>query len=195
MKITARKTGNNIPIIDVEILTDHPFFHSEYFPEGVAAAYNPEDVNLPKRPVISKDKNRIEQWMIDDFEAFVEDVETLCEVNYGLVLTYSNVSKDHSHYYNYLAKDEEGNVIVKFRLRLRVSNHPPKRSLDQKKNKKAELLSEKLNELLSKGDIKKLRTYTKIITVNDEYYDSYDEAFEEIDQLLEEAVAKMQKGK
>lgn len=52
-------------------------------------------------------------------------------------------------------------------------------------------MSEKLHELLSEKDISKLRAYTKIITVNDSYYDSYEQAFDDIDQILEDAVSKM----
>lgn len=129
--------------VNIEAFVDHLFFHDEYFSNEIVAVYDPKDFSLPTQPVIAKDKERIKSWMVDDFEAFVSDIETLCEVNYNLVLTYTSVSENHSHCYNYLAKDSEGNAIAKFRLRLRISNHSPKRSPSQKHNKKEELMSEK----------------------------------------------------
>ena len=105
MKRYIRTTDTTI--LDVIIYTDHPAF---YEGADVAAAIDVSKLNLPTRPVISKDLDKIEQWMIDDFESFMETVESICEENYGLIGVYKNVSDDHSHYYNYLATDGEGNT-------------------------------------------------------------------------------------
>lgn len=178
-------------VIDVEIFADHPLLHLDLDDPEVVASVDLTKYSFPDRPVISKDKARVVQWMVDDFESFMENVEWLCEEDLNLVGVYRNVSDDHSYYYNYLAKDENGKIIAKFRLRLRISNHLPKRSKSQRQNKKAELDSEKLHELLSEQDISKLTTYAKVIIVNDEKYDSYEEAFDDVKSILEHAVEVM----
>lgn len=181
--------------LDVTIFADHPIFYLYDEGEGIVAAFDSAKYNLPTGPVISRYKNRITQQMIDDFESFMEDVEILCEEDYNLVGTYKHVSNDHSYYYNYLAKDDEGNIIVKFRLRLRISNHLGRKSKKQKYNKNQEAASEKLKEMLSDEDIRKLKKYTKTITINNEIFVSYEEAFEAIDSLLSNAVQVMKKGR
>lgn len=180
--------------VNIDIFADHPLFYLDSEGEGIVAAIDVSKYNLPTGPVISRYRNRITQQMIDDFEAFMEDVESLCEDNYGLIGTYKHVSDDHSYYYNYLAKDSKGDVIIKFRLRLRISNHPAKKGKKQKYNKNAELASQKLKEMLSDDEIRKLRKYTKIITINDEEYSSYEEAFEQVDSIVASAVKVMTRG-
>lgn len=162
-----------------------------YSIDAEIAASDISRFKLPEGPVISDNREELTQQMIDDFEAFMDDVEILCEENYGLIGTYKNISNDHSHYYNYLAKDENGNIIVRFRLRLRASNHLPKRTKQQQQNKKAELQSEKLRSLLDDSQIKKLRPHTLIITINDKRVPSYQAAFEQIDEVIGHAVEIM----
>lgn len=174
------------------MFVDHLLLHVDDFSK-ITATIDRSEYNLPNRPIIVKDRNRVEGWMINDFEAFVEDAEDLCEHRHDLILTYKNVSDYNSHYYNYLATDKEGNVIAKIRLRLRIADHDPKRSKEQKQHKKEELDSGKLNELLTKEQIKDLTSYTKIITVNDSKYDSYEEAFSDVYNILERAVNVMKK--
>lgn len=184
--------NNQVPELVITVTTDHPLLHIDQFDDDyVFSTVDLSKYDLPDRPVISKDRNRVTQHMIDDFEGFVEDVELLCEEDYGLVLTYENTSDDHSHYYNYLATDEEGNIVMRLRLRLRISNHPPKRSKQQKAHKSDELNSPKLHELLDEESIKNLTKYTKIITVNDETYPSYRAAFQDVNQIIEHAVEVM----
>lgn len=184
----------NIPELTITVTADHPIFYlGDLDGDHISATVDLSRYNLPNRPVISKDKNKVTQWMIDDFDGFVEDVELLCEEDYGLVLVYQNESDDNSHYYSYLATDEEGNVIAKLRLRLRISNHPPKSSKAQKAHKKEELQSEKLNELLDENQILKLHNYTKIIIVNDEVFDSYREAFDRANDVIGHAVEVMKR--
>ena len=109
---------------------------------------------------------------------------------YNIFELYSN---DHSHYYNYIAKDDKGNVIVNIRLRLRISNHPAKRTSSSQKQKKDEINSEKLQEMFSKQQISKMDPYPKVIIVNDDIYNDYDEAFADVEQQIEGAVIKMKK--
>lgn len=187
------KETNMLPIVvNIDVIADHPILDPNY---TVAASEHLPKNPLPSGPVISKDRNRITQRMIDDFESFMDNIEWLCEETYGLIGTYKNVSEDHSHYYNYLAADEDGNIIVKFRLRLRISNHKAKRTEQQQRNKKEETESARLKELLTDEQIKKLRSYAKLITVNDEEYSSYEDAFDDIDNIVGDAVEVMTRRK
>lgn len=196
MKRHIKSSNQVVPEIFIEVTADHPILHVTHFDDDhVAATVDLSKYDLPDRPVISKDRNKVTQWMIDDFDGFVEDVELLCEEDYGLMLIYQNESNDNSHYYSYLATDEDGTVIAKLRLRLRISNHRPKRSKAQESHKKEELQSEKLHELLDEDQILKLRNYTKVIVVNNEIYDSYSEAFERVNDVIAHAVEVMKRGR
>lgn len=194
MKIYAskQKITESYPIIDIEVYADHPIFWSN--DSEIAAAIDLTKYDLPKGEMIAKDKARVTGHMIDDFDSFVERVEDLCEEDYELILTYKNVSDDHSYYYNYLATDSEGNITVDIRLRLRISNHSPKRSKEQRRHKDEELESERLHELLSDYEISKLTKYPKIIVVNDERFETYEDAFEAVNEIIEDAVAVMRKN-
>ena len=136
----------------------------------------------------SKEKKRITQEMIDEFEAFVERIEDLCEDEYNLILTYKNASNDYSHYYNYLVKDEEGNIVAKFRIRLRISNHSAHRNEQQIKHKKEETRTEIIRQLLTQQQINKMRPYPILIEVNDEEFETYEDAFDTIDERLQRAI-------
>lgn len=185
MKIYAKGKVSSSLILYIEVRANYP-----EFPGGIAAA-DISDFDLPKGKVISKYKEKVTQEMVDDFESFMDNVEILCEENYQLVGTYKNVSSDHSHYYNYLAQDDEGNIVVDIRLRLRISNHSPKRTKTQQQNKKQELRSEELKRLLTPDQIQNLRPHTVIITVNDSVYDSYEDAFADVDRRIGRAVEIM----
>lgn len=174
--------------IDVVVTVDHPLLTKEDFDKYVAAAYNPEDFDIPTGPVISRDRNKITQEMISDYECFVDDVESLCTDNYGLIMTYQNESDDLSHYYNYLATDKDGNVVAKLRFRLRVANHPARRSKQQKFNKNSELDSEEIKTLLTEKQLSTIRPYTKEVIVNNEIFSSYREAFDYVDRVVSRAV-------
>lgn len=190
MKIYIKSSKSNSFILDIEVTTYSPILTSDSESEIAASSEAP---NLPKRPVISKDKNKIKQWMIDDFASFVESVESLCEQKYKLVGTYKNASKDNSYYYNYLAQDDAGNIIIDCRLRLRISNHDAHSTKEQQHNKKSELNSERLHELLTQQQIDKLTPYAKVIVINDEIFDDYDEAYFHVVDVIDHAVKVMKR--
>ena len=76
-------------------------------------------------------------------------------------------------------------------MRLRISNHPASRTPEQKKHKKEELNSPKLNDLLTYEQIRKLRKYPVTIIVNSEKFDSYGVAINFILDDIEDAVDVM----
>lgn len=180
-------------VINVDVVAYHPLL-VEYLSDRISADVNLSEYKLPDGKLISKEKEKITSEMVSDFHAFMEDVELFCENNCDLIGTYKNISDDNSYYYNYLATDDNGNIIIDYRLRLRVSNHLPKKSKQQNKHKTEELDSEKLKELLDIDEISKLKTYTKIITVNDEQYDDYIDAFESVCDIIENAVKVMKRN-
>lgn len=183
-------------IINVEVIAYHPILELDeiFVSPEVVASRDLSDYKIPSGPIISMNKNKITQHMKSDFEAFMEDVELFCENNCNLIGIYKNVSEDNSYYYNYLATDSEGNIIVNFRLRLRISNHEPGRDQGQKDRKDSELESKPLKELLSPEEILKLKTYTKIILVNDEIYPDYETAMDDVFDTIEDASEKMRKN-
>lgn len=146
---------------------------------------------IPDGPLMPADKNiQVSEQQIIDYETFIEDVEDMLKERHELKLIYENKSKDYSNYYTFLAVDENGNPYFRFRLRLRVSTHDPRRSSAQK----AEIAKEEqaVEEYL-KGK-KKPNKMTKIIVVNDESeYDSYLDAFVDICNIVDKAIEKMRR--
>ena len=118
-------------VINVDVVAYHPLL-VEYLSDRISADVNLSEYKSPDGKLISKEKEKITSEMVSDFHAFMEDVELFCENNCNLIGTYKNISDDNSYYYNYLATDDNGNIIIDYRLRLRVSNHLPKKSKQQK---------------------------------------------------------------
>lgn len=180
---------NTIPyVIEVEI---YAYNLLSEFISSIAASRDLSKYELPEGPVIEKTRNLITSKMETDFESCMEAVEDFCEENMKLIGTYKNVSSDNSYYYNYLATDENGDIIIDYRMRLRISNHPASRTAEQKKHKKEELNSSKLNDMLTYEQIRKLRKYPVTIIVNSEKFDNYGIAINFILDDIEDAVDVM----
>ena len=179
---------NNVYVIDVEVTAYHPLFS---FMEDIAASRDLSKYEIPTGPVIAKDKKRITDRMEIEFESCMITVEDFCQENLGLIGTYKNVSQDNSYYYNYLATDEDHNIIIDYRMRLRISNHPASSTPEQRQHKKNEEKSPKLNDLLTYEQIKKLRKYYVNIIVNDETFDTWGKAINGILDDIEAAVEVM----
>lgn len=99
---------------------------------------------------------------------------------------YKNNSEYNSFYFGILAKDADENLIADFDFTLRISIHDSSRtpgSQSEKKKQKA-----KLKEVLKFAKTKHLRTS---VTVNDKAFDSWMDAFLEIDADIEHAVEIM----
>lgn len=157
--------------------------------EILSASY--KGLYIPDGEVIPGDKDAIiSEQLLADYEDFVESVEDLLIDNYGLELTYFDNSENNSYYYNFLAKDASGSIVLKFRLRLRISNHKAHRTKEQQKHKKEEVKSP---ELLKFTHGKSLIPYAKTIIVNNKTYNSYLDAIEDIDDQVQVWIKNMTK--
>lgn len=144
------------------------------------AASELHGIHIPDGELMSGIRGDIpSEQMVADYEDFIEAVEDLLQDYYGLILVYKSKSVDYSKYYNFLACDESGNALFRIRLRLRISNHNPRRSKESQKHKKEEKESEKLLNLLNGRPMPK--AYPKSIIVNSTEFNSYEEAFKYID--------------
>ena len=152
---------------------------------------NYKGLYIPEGELIPGEKDVvISEQLLADYEDFVDSVEDLLIDNYGLELTYFDTSENNSYYYNFLAKDNSGKAILKFRLRLRISNHKAHRTKEQQQHKKEETKSP---ELLKFTHGKSLIPYAKTIIVNNTSYNSYLDAIEDIDEQVQEWVKKLTK--
>ena len=162
----------------------------------VIYSYSGESSNIaaseyvgPRGPVISGDKGAIiDEQEEADYWAFIETIEDLLEGHHELQLIYKSQSEDYSKYYSFLAKDDAGNVLFNFRLRLRISNHAPHSTQHQKANKAAEKRAVAPYLKGHKPDI-----LTKIIVVNNHKYTDYLDAYMYIKKEVDRWVKIMQR--
>ena len=147
--------------------------------------------SVPDGPVIDGTKGVVlSAQVIADYEAFIVSIEDLCTEYYGLKIIYQNASEDYSHYYSFLATDDEGNVKLKFRLRLRVSNHPAHRSKLSQKHKKEETQSPEYKKYVVG---KPPQPLFRQILVNNQEYSNYVQAFADICNILDECMETLSK--
>ena len=163
--------------VEVEIASPLPVDCSALNLHGI-------DLNVPDGDVISPERHLINSQAIADYEAFVENLEILLEDYYELELYYKNASENNSWYMSFLAKDAGGKVLAKFNVRLRISNHPARRTAQQKKQKKEEKQQLMRYKGLTQSQLNKIRPFTKSIVVNSETYADYDEATMAIDEAM-----------
>jgi len=183
---TYIKTSDSILPVHIDIVVE-----IEYYDPVPVAAAEYKGFSIPDGPVITGIPDAIlDSQAIADFDAFLESVEDLCTEYYDLEIYYKNVSPYHSCYFGMLAKDCEGNVVLDFDFSLRISNHEPHRSENSQKHKKERQAA--LNQI-TQG--KKPRPITKIITVNAEEVDSYEEAYMKVDAIIERVVDIMTRRK
>lgn len=179
---------NDVKSFDIYVDIEYPLAYLDF--DEICSSIDLDMYDIPSGVVISRLKDNSSQ-ALEDYDAFVENIEDLLIDVYGLELTYFNDSDDNSRYYNFLAKDSSGNIKFRFRLRLRISNHSSHRTKEQIHNKKEELDSPELKRLLTEDQIRKLQPYFKSIIVNDERYSSYEEAYLDINDKIENWVRIM----
>lgn len=156
--------------------------------EMSVAASTYRGYTLPDGPLMPPNKqDPVTKQQIIDYETFLQDVIDFLEDNCNLKVIYKNKSPDKSLYRTFLAKDSKGNLLFKFKTRLRVSAHNPHRTKQQQANVKNE---ERATAHYFEGK-KKPRKMTKIITVNSETYSSYFEAFADICDTVDNCLEVM----
>lgn len=163
---------NNIPKnfnIEVEIIP-------KYSTEEMKAAMKKS--NWTTDDVICGIRKAVFTYQIKvDYEAFIESLQDLMTEYYGFIVTAVSESGQSPYDYSISAADKNNEICYIFRLNLRISEN--KESMFQSKGKCDELIKD-----ISKDP----RPYTKIITINNENYDSYEKAFVDIVEQIEESI-------
>ena len=168
---------------DIEILLDiYPY--NDLIAASEYKGYNFPDGELPP----AKEGVKWSEQITEDYNAFLDTLELMLTEYYKFEVYYEKLSKDHSKYLGMVAKDSDGNLILKFNLNLRVSNHKAHRNEKSQFNKKE---AKKALAKLTNG--KRLRPTLLYVKVNDEEFDSYDEAVEYIDSQIERKLEFMRK--
>ena len=151
--------------------------------EVAAATYKGHEIPEGKLPPADKDAI-VNSQVWSDYQSFIETVEDFLEY-YNLDIYYKNNSDYNSFYWSALAKDDNGNDLFDFTIRLRVSTHPAHRTKQSQQNKKQE--KEELAKLAKK---KRVNPLPIIITINDKStkFENYMDAIVYIDTALEHAL-------
>jgi len=185
-KYITKADVTTIPL-HFDIVVDITYFDESSSDTVVATEY--KGFQIPDGPLISGIPGAVlDSQALIDYEDFIESVTDLITDYYELDIYYKNTSSDHSNYFGMLAKNDKGEVILDFDFTLRVSNHDPHRSSQSQQHKKER--KEALNKI-TKG--KKTKPITHSIVVNSEIYNSYIEAYADIDKLIEGVVEVMKR--
>lgn len=167
---------------DIEVVVE---LDSEY-----VAASEYKEFHLPDGPLISSDRTKVvTDQMEQDYEDFIEAVTSLLEDRYHMLVVIHDSYPDYSNYYNVLARDSDGNLLFKFRLKLRISTHKAKRSHGSQKHKKDETKVPEWNEVLNGKPMPEI--YPKTIFVNSEQFETYEQAFMRIEDVVEHCLEVM----
>lgn len=170
-------------IFDVELTPDN---------SGEVAAATYKGHYIPEGDLPPADKKTIVNSQVwSDYQAFIESVEDFIEAC-DLHIYYKNDSDYNSFYWSALAKDSEGNDLLDFTVRIRISTHNAHRTSQSQQHKK-----EEKKELAKLSKNKKVRPLSIVVTINDESeeYDSYMDAIVSIDEKIEHALEIMTRKK
>lgn len=171
-------------IFNIDVVMDIYPYYSEMIAASEYKGYTFPDGELP-----SSDKHiKWSDQTIADYDSFLESVEDYLVDTYDLEVYYRNYSEEHSMYFGMLAKDNNGNILFKFNLRLRISNHSAHRSQASQRYKK-----EEKHELAKITKNKKLQPIVRYVVVNNTEFRSYLDAIIYIDDVIDEVMMKMQR--
>lgn len=152
--------------------------------DGSVAAATYRGIDIPEGKLPPADKNAIMNSQVyRDYRSFIDAVEEML-IDYNFNIYYRNESEYDSFYWSGLAKDDNGNNLVDFTVRLRVSTHDAHRTKESQQNKKEE---KRLLKKLSGG--RRVTPLPINVVVNDESTDfkSYLDAIVYIDERIERA--------
>lgn len=167
--------------VDISTITD----------ENIAAAtYKGHEIPEGELPPADK-KAVMNSQVYRDYKAFIKAVEEIVS-DYDLFIYYKNQSKYNSFYWSGLAKDADGEPLIDYTMRLRVSTHDAERtkqSQKRKKDEKKELMK------ISKGKRVTPMPIDAVINNKSTQFDSYLDAIAWIDEHIEHAVEVMTRRK
>lgn len=175
---------SSIETVKIEVIFDVELDSSE----STVAAATYKGHEIPEGKLSPADKKVIVNSQVwAEYQAFIESIEDMLEA-YDLHVYYKNKSAYDSFYWNALAKDDEGNDLIDFTIRMRVSTHPAHRTSQSQKNKKAAQ-----SELAKVTKKKKITPIFISVVVNDESekFDSYLDVIVYIDEKIEHALEIM----
>lgn len=151
------------------------------------AAGTYKNIDVPDGDLLPAEKSTgIPDQVKEDYNSFIQSVEELLTDYYNLYTYYTNESENYSKYYGIVAKTAEGKIILKFKFKLRLSNHPAHRTRMSQEHKHEE--EQALNKLVPGVRFKPI---VKSILVNKDEFDSYEHALEYIDGEVEKVVEIM----
>ena len=167
MKILARRT---ISQFEIEVVVDFEL-DEEYIQSAKI------------RPVMTKD-GQIDGQALSDYLAFIEQAESELE-DVGLVIIDESDSRssETSKYFTLADKKQYENDSMKYVIFLRISDHVPDYTEEQKR-----WIRQKRDDTKSKLKVKwKVRR----ILVNNEEFDDYDDAAEYVAKKAEEYIGTL----
>lgn len=148
-------------------------------------------VKLPTGKLLPAEKDAlIDSQVLADYHAFIETVRDLIADYYNLHIYYKNSSDDNSFYFGFLAKNSDGSFLLDFEATIRISNHDPHGTPQADHAKK-----EQNEELMKLTDGVRPRPWRKNIIVNDREFSSYEEAYDQVDSIVQRAVQVLEKKK
>lgn len=174
--------------IKVEVIFDIELSSSDS--EIAAATYKGHEIPEGALPPADK-KVIVNSQVWSDYQAFIEVIEDFIE-DYDLHVYYKSKSNYNSFYWSALARDDEGNDLIDFTVRIRISTHPAHRTKQSQVNKKEEKA-----QLAKLTRNKKVNSLVVIVVINNESeeFNSYLDAIVHLDEELSHAVEIMTRRK
>ena len=157
-------------IMNIEVIFDSEL-QDDSGSEVAAATY--KEYKIPEGDLPPADKKVVMSSQArEDYISFIQAVRSLLN-DYNLHIYYDNESEYNSFYGGVLAKDDQGNNLLKLRTRFCVSTHPYERTPASQKAKKNE---EKAAKKVSKGKTVHLLPIRVVVNNESTQFDSYLEA-------------------
>lgn len=137
-------------------------------------------------PVHFKNGSVSQQGMAD-YQSFVGTVYNMLCQDFDIVEFYESEDSDTSWYFWLYAKRKDGTIMMKFLIKLRISDHPYGENYKKEFDKTFAL--NHANEIKKKSGKQRIRLMN--IVVNGEEYNSYSEAIDAVADILDEAHTSM----
>lgn len=182
--------NSNFPVVlDVTIFASHPLL--DLFKElGIDESIDISSYSFSGKQPLNKERNRILSQISCDFESFMDMAESICEDNFKLQGEYKVCSSENHLYYHYLAKNDLGETIIDFRLRMYLSMYTSN-ILCNKINIPEDLSQELFDKLFVERKIKVFQFSNVVVHINDETCDDYIDASDYIWATVRCAVESM----